>query len=353
MINNGDIVPPQTLTITSPSNATHHDNVTAATLVAGSILHQSIFSTIFAYFISGLFVNIQSWWQLSDSSEKRKGATQWHPIIGPDGERSVPVRNKSILDSWALQAPSLSLTPSTGLIKQDDNSDNKLRTDDEAKNGGLRGPQWSHLGNWANETEEQEQSDLRTQLKNQLNGSYDAVPRYILDHAPLVYLYSKEEFWPGDIDFHLKHVIPRLNLTPITSPPPYPDLDNLPLLNTYAPHIYLTSEDDIESHPSWLSARFNIPVDGYSKAPATLIWIDKGNGVVDAFWFFFYSYNLGNIVFNVRFGNHVGDWEHTMMRFVDGEPKWMFLSQHSGGDAYTFDAVEKKGKRVCLPLEFR
>lgn len=116
----------------------------------------------------------------------------------------------------------------------------------------------------------------------------------------------------------------------------------------YAPNIYLTSEDNAEDHPAWLSARFNIPNDGYSKAPATLIWIDKGNGVVDAFWFYFYSYNLGNIVFNVRFGNHVGDWEHSMVRFVDGVPRWIFLSQHQGGDTYTFEAVEKKGQRVCL-----
>jgi hypothetical protein len=68
--------------------------------------------------------------------------------------------------------------------------------------------------------------------------------------------------------------------------------------------------------------------------------------VVDAFWFFFYSYNLGNAVFNIRFGNHVGDWEHTVVRFQHGEPKAVFFSEHSFGEAYTWDAVEKKGNRV-------
>ena len=31
-------------------------------------------------------------------------------------------------------------------------------------------------------------------------------------------------------------------------------------------------------------------------APATLIVVDKGNGWVDAFWFYFYSFNLGPYV---------------------------------------------------------
>jgi len=87
---------------------------------------------------------------------------------------------------------------------------------------------------------------------------------------------------------------------------------------------------------------------GRSDAPVILISVDKGNGVVDAFWFFFYSYNLGNKVVNVRFGNHVGDWEHTVVRFVDGLPTLVFFSEHFFGEAYTYAAVEKKGKRVSL-----
>jgi hypothetical protein len=87
-------------------------------------------------------------------------------------------------------------------------------------------------------------------------------------------------------------------------------------------------------------------VGGRSDAPAVLIVVEKDDGVVDAFFFFFYSYNLGNTVFNVRFGNHVGDWEHTVIRFQHGEPKAIFFSEHSFGEAYRWDAVEKIGKRV-------
>lgn len=85
---------------------------------------------------------------------------------------------------------------------------------------------------------------------------------------------------------------------------------------------------------------------GRSDAPAVLLVVDKGNGIVDAFWFYFYSFNLGNVVFNVRFGNHVGDWEHCLVRFYHGKPKALFFSAHSAGEAYSYEAVEKIGKRV-------
>lgn len=80
---------------------------------------------------------------------------------------------------------------------------------------------------------------------------------------------------------------------------------------------------------------------GRSSAPAILVVVPKANGIVDAFWFFFYSYNLGNVVLNVRFGNHVGDWEHTVVRFTHGKPTSVFFSEHNFGEAYAWSAVEK------------
>jgi hypothetical protein len=43
----------------------------------------------------------------------------------------------------------------------------------------------------------------------------------------------------------------------------------------------------------------------------------------------------------IRFGNHVGDWEHQMIRFVNGTPANVYLSAHSSGTAYTFAALPK------------
>ena len=91
-----------------------------------------------------------------------------------------------------------------------------------------------------------------------------------------------------------------------------------------------------------------------SNAPAFLICIDKGDGIVDAFWFYFYSFNEGNSVFGITFGNHVGDWEHTMVRFQNGEPKAVYLSRHAWGSVYSYDALEKIGNRVrpCPSSQF-
>ena len=66
---------------------------------------------------------------------------------------------------------------------------------------------------------------------------------------------------------------------------------------------------------SSLPAKQSMRDGGYSPAPAVLVVIEKENDVRDAFWFYFNSFNLGNKVFGIRFGNHVGDWEHSSMCF--------------------------------------
>ena len=264
------------------------------------------------------------------------------------------------------------------------------------------------------------------------------IAHYIFDHAPLIHLYSEENFWPCDMDDHLVHTTPHLNYTPLQATEDHPNLKTMDDLNRWGRFVYLQSDDNVEDRPEWLGGSTNIPqvpsrsdksgdwnendydtshleegdtgehsswwhagigdtkerggirpditspgrfiptstpeggkfikpeeevwqpellkdrrrfegkrvVGGRSDAPAVLIVVPKGDGVVDAFWFFFYSYNLGNTVFNVRFGNHVGDWEHTTVRFQHGVPKAVFFSEHAFGEAYTWDAVEKIGKRV-------
>lgn len=92
---------------------------------------------------------------------------------------------------------------------------------------------------------------------------------------------------------------------------------------------------------------------GRSNAPAVLVVVDKGDGITDAFWFFFYSFNAGNLVLNIRFGNHVGDWEHTLVRFHHGMPIEVFYSEHYFGEAYTYEAVRKIGKRVIALSKHR
>ena len=258
------------------------------------------------------------------------------------------------------------------------------------------------------------------------------IPEYVVEYAPLVHLFSGEQFWPCDMAEHLRHVDAFLNYTPMESEYLHPTLDNLDKLNKFehGKNVFLTSKDDPEERPEWLEGEKNIPISppnsswqnnlgnhfpgrsffdrdhsldndeterewerassdtehdlwessggpglhgrfqqvidenlrrkakpsaqdhqirgGRSDAPAVLVVVDKGHGIVDAFWFFFYSFNLGNVVFNIRFGNHVGDWEHTAIRFHHGVPKAVFFSEHNFGSAYSFDAVEKMGKRPII-----
>ncbi|KAE8336211.1 hypothetical protein BDV24DRAFT_168461 [Aspergillus arachidicola] len=277
---------------------------------------------------------------------------------------------------------------------------------------------WSNGGNLSDTTWDETERSRRE------------IPDYIFRYAPLVHLFSGEQFWPGDIAEHLYHTTPTLNYTPIRSQQDHPTLQDLNQLNEFQEgrYIFLTSNDDVEDRPSWMEGEKNIPeppedgevaqswadwdgridgnipgdtpeerakwydasqpvqdregnmtpdelgylnledervrdelrkryggepirtegTGGHSNAPAVLIVMDKGNGVVDAFWFYFYSFNLGNVVLNVRFGNHVGDWEHCLVRFHHGKPKALFFSAHSAGEAYSYEAVEKNGERPVI-----
>jgi hypothetical protein len=44
-------------------------------------------------------------------------------------------------------------------------------------------------------------------------------------------------------------------------------------------------------------------------------------------------------------GNHVGDWEHNMVRFQNGKPTYVWYSQHANGQAFQYSTVQKKGDR--------
>jgi NedA-like, galactose-binding domain/Vacuolar protein sorting-associated protein 62 len=70
--------------------------------------------------------------------------------------------------------------------------------------------------------------------------------------------------------------------------------------------------------------------------------------ITDIIYWTFYPYNNGKRVCigwyspwgcvgaYSTFGNHVGDWEHMTVRFVDGRPEVVYLSQHSGGETFLY-----------------
>lgn len=119
-------------------------------------------------------------------------------------------------------------------------------------------------------------------------------PRFQSDClAPLVWLYSKEQHNPSDIGQQLVHTTPMVNWKPITGAPDPDTLNNLDLLNSLGnTSVYLTSTEGINANPqpSWLQG---VAPDAGGQTrdaiPSVIVTRDHGNGVVDAFYFYFYA----------------------------------------------------------------
>ncbi|CAA9965410.1 DUF946 domain containing protein [Pyrenophora teres f. maculata] len=172
------------------------------------------------------------------------------------------------------------------------------------------------------------------------------VPDYVLKYAPVVYLHSTETYFPTDIQTFLDHTTPRVNFTEVTGPSKPLTTSNL---NQMGSDVWLTSNDDVTKDPAWIKGtKPNAQGKTDRAITAAVIVNDKGNGNVDAFYMYFTAYNYGGEVIGwsiLNFGNHVGDWEHTMVRFLNGEPQSIWYSQHANGQAFRYSTVEKSGDR--------
>ncbi|WPH01802.1 Hypothetical protein R9X50_00465600 [Acrodontium crateriforme] len=169
------------------------------------------------------------------------------------------------------------------------------------------------------------------------------VPSYVTQYAPIVYLDSTEPYFPSDIGAQLQHTIPEINFTAVNGAPNPLTLDNVNQLNSLGgDNVYLTSKDNIQTNPQWL---YGVKPDANGKTDGAVscavIVNDHGSGLVDAFYMYFYAYNYGGVYFGFEIGDHVGDWEHNMVRFQDGKPIDVWYSQHSNGEAFTYNAVDK------------
>ena len=187
----------------------------------------------------------------------------------------------------------------------------------------------------------------------------------------MIYLHSKDQCLPSDISEQLKHTVPKIGLSPLPNDANLPllTLDNLSILNKFGKggeNVYLTSKDDISKLPPWM---FGIAPDSNGVVPnaktCVVITADRGNGTLDAFFIMFWAYNWGGNVLGqnlgkhswlivtlmpmARIGNHVGDWEHVMVRFQHGVPKVVWLSQHATGQAFEYELLANRynsGPRV-------
>ncbi|RMD43433.1 hypothetical protein DV735_g1781, partial [Chaetothyriales sp. CBS 134920] len=173
------------------------------------------------------------------------------------------------------------------------------------------------------------------------------IPQYVLDYAPLCWLDDSEAYFPSSLTTHLENVYPVVNATKVTNVPAPLTLANLEALNADGDggeDVYLASNSGIDANPqpAWF---YGVKPDSSLSAPGGVVIIaDKGDGIVDVFYFYFYSYNQGTWFLglpSLELGDHVGDWEHNMIRFVNGEPSAIYFSQHSSGQAFTFSVIDK------------
>ncbi|KAI5285531.1 hypothetical protein KEM54_000494 [Ascosphaera aggregata] len=171
------------------------------------------------------------------------------------------------------------------------------------------------------------------------------VPDFVKIYAPVVYLQSDDPYMPADYGEFLDHVWPvnQANHTVPDAPSPL-TLDNLDQLNDEGgSNIYLTSKEGIQANPEWFKGQD--PSSSEASSNAAIITTDMGNGTLDAFYFYWYNYNQGNTVIGMEFGDHVGDWEHNLIRFENEVPTAIYYSQHADGLAYAWNIVEKEGDR--------
>ncbi|KAL3471282.1 hypothetical protein BJX99DRAFT_250541 [Aspergillus californicus] len=157
-----------------------------------------------------------------------------------------------------------------------------------------------------------------------------AIPNYVLEYAPLVWLHSEDPYKPSGIAEHLQYAaVPKVNYQPVEGVHFPLTLDNLDHLNGMGnDSVYLSSEEGIDAdpQPSWYRGA-EIDENGQSSDVSSIIVVnDRGDGNVDAFYFYFYS-------------------EHNMIRFQNGTPQAIWYSQHARGQAFTYQATEKDGKR--------
>ncbi|KAL7945054.1 hypothetical protein V8C42DRAFT_358111 [Trichoderma barbatum] len=185
------------------------------------------------------------------------------------------------------------------------------------------------------------------------------VPAFVLEYAPIVALDEGEVLFPADIGRQLLNTIPKVNFTKVGREDNLLTLDNLNGLNKFGnASIFLTAKEDITDiarEPSWVRG---VKPDGRGEtvgavACAIIMHVHpKNSSIVDAFYFYFYAFNNGGHVAGVPGDFHVGDWEHSMVRYLNGIPSQIFLSQHTNGEAFSYDALQKIGKRALIYSAF-
>ncbi|EXJ54022.1 hypothetical protein A1O7_09359 [Cladophialophora yegresii CBS 114405] len=201
------------------------------------------------------------------------------------------------------------------------------------------------------------------------------IAQYAVDYAPLIWLHSDDQYMPSDIKEHVLRTAPRIDFQRIADGPLRLDLDNLSSLNGYGKNgtnVFLTAVEDVTTFPGWVLGETPDEDGALHNSTACAVVavqheIPGKQTVVDVFYFYFYSWNEGGDITQVvpplnrlfpdskpgdHFGNHLGDWEHNMIRFVDEKPVGIYFSHHAGGEVCVWDDESCLSKRGERPVVF-
>ncbi|WDE03225.1 Vps62-related protein [Thalassomonas viridans] len=153
--------------------------------------------------------------------------------------------------------------------------------------------------------------------------------------APLVYLHQDDEFLPSSVP----------HFTPNTSPfSGYNGniTDNNGYLTTGLSCAICTNQTFLYGqNPESASVPVYASIITKNSPATSTGGIEPSDTVTDIVYWMFYPYNRGKWINPILwdttwYGNHVGDWEHLTVRFVNGYPYQVYLSQHGDGSTYMF-----------------
>jgi Vacuolar protein sorting-associated protein 62 len=172
---------------------------------------------------------------------------------------------------------------------------------------------------------------------------------------------------PSDILSHVLHTMPYIGFNPIPDVPTL-NLDNLSSLNKYGKDVFLTSIENVTTYPQWFLGEIPDATGALRNSTAcAVVVVEKSAQDLDAFYFYFYSFNEGGDITQVlppldrifpdskpgdHFGDHVGDWEHNMIRFKDGKPTGIYFSAHGSGEACDWNGEACLSKQGDRPVVF-
>jgi hypothetical protein len=122
---------------------------------------------------------------------------------------------------------------------------------------------------------------------------------------------AHDKYFPSDLATHVQNTHPEINFKKIDAGSDPLGLENLDSLNKLGgSKIYLTSDEDVTKLPKYLHGeRPNSKTLKTTDAKScAVILVDKGSGITDAFYMYFYTFNQGPNVSGNELGDHLGDW---------------------------------------------